>query len=94
MTDVTRIRYTKDDGEMSERRVIVLARPRKNFLMYDVSKLSEEAIDVLLTALNKAEDYKANAMADFELLTEEKQSSLWRSFKADGLEWIDEDENS
>jgi len=92
MSKVQFMRYTKDSGDSSERKVIVVSRPRKNYLMYDVSGISEEALDTLLDAMNMNEEYQENCMLDFETLTGVKQSSLWRSFKPEGVEWMTEDD--
>ena len=81
------MRYTKDNGEVSTRQVIVVSNPRSNYLMYDVSKLTEKELDVLQDALNQSEEFRNNAIADFELLTGIKQANLWRSFKPEGIEW-------
>ena len=84
--------YTKDSGDVSQRAVIVVARPRDNYLMYDVSKLSDEAVEALVNAVKMAEEYRDNCIADFELVTGIKQASLWRSFKPGGVEWETEDD--
>ncbi len=75
------MRYTKNNGEASTRQVLVITRPRKTYLTYDVSNLSEKALEVLLKAHEQIEEFRTNAMLDFELLTGIKQASLWRSFK-------------
>ncbi len=69
-----------------------MSSPRKNYLMYDVSALSEEALSIFTEALNKAEDYRNNCIADFELVTGIKQANLWRSFKPEGIEWVVQNE--
>ena len=92
MTKLKCMKYTKDNGETSIREVIPVSAPRENYLVYDVSKMSQEHREILLTALRQVEEYRDNAIADFELLTGIKQSSLWRSFKPGGIEWEIEDE--
>lgn len=87
------MRYTKDSGEVSTRQVVVVSNPRSNYLVYDVSNLSEKELEILQDALNQSEEFRNNAIADFELLTGIKQSSLWRSFKPEGIEWITEDDS-
>lgn len=82
--------YTKDNGEQSERLVVVVSAPKVNYLVYDVTKLNKTELDVLLDALTQAEEFRDNAIKDFELITGIKQSSLWRSFKPGGIEWTDE----
>jgi hypothetical protein len=79
--------YTKDNGESSLRKVIAVSNPRQNYLMYDVTGLSTEHLEVLETALSKIEECRENCLADFELITGIKTSSLWRSFKPEGLVW-------
>lgn len=87
--------YTKDNGEQSNRSIIVVAAPRKLYLTYDVSDLEYEELNVLLEALRKADEYRDNALADFELITGKAQNKLWRSFKPEGVEWVvEEDENT
>jgi hypothetical protein len=79
--------YQKDNGDTSERDIIVVSEPRKNYLVYDVSKLSDDQLEVLVNALDQIEEFRNNAMKDFELITGVKQSSLWRSFKPEGIDW-------
>jgi len=90
MTELRYMTYTKADGDISERNVIVVSRPRKTFLVYDTTKLSNEEVNILLKCLDIIEEQRDNAMKDFELLTGLKQGSLWRSFKPEGIEWDDE----
>ena len=84
--------YTKTNGETSERELIIVSQPRANYLVYDVTKLSEKELEVLLDALEQTEEFRDNAMKDFELITGIKQNSLWRSFKPEGIEWTTENE--
>lgn len=86
---IKQMRYTKDSGEVSERKVIVITRPRDNYLMYDVSNLSDDQLATLKLTLEEIDKFRDNAMADFELVTGVKQNSLWRSFKPGGVEWIE-----
>ena len=79
--------YTKDNGEVSDRQILVVSEPRENYLVYDVTKLSDEHLEILVDALAMAEEYRDNALADFELLTKVKVNSLWRSFKPGGISW-------
>ena len=83
------VHYTKANGDRSLRQIIVVSPPRENYLVYDVTKLSDEHIDVLVLAITEADTHRDNAMKDFELLTGIKQNSLWRSFKSEGIEWDD-----
>jgi len=86
------MKYTKANGEVSNRKVLVVSKPRKDYLMYDVTKLSEKEVEVLELVLEQTEDFRDNAIADFELLTGIKQASLWRSFKPEGIEWEQKDD--
>ena len=86
------MKYTKANGEASTRQVIVVSNPKENYLMYDVSKLTEKELQVLQEALKQTEEFRDNAIADFELLTGIKQASLWRTFKPEGIEWEQEDD--
>lgn len=81
------VQYTKVNGEISLRQIIVVSKPRKDYLVYDVTNLSDEHLNVLMVALKEADTQRDNAMKDFELLTGIKQSSLWRTFKPEGIEW-------
>ena len=84
--------YTKSNGEVSERDIIIVSEPRTNYLVYDVSGMSEQELEVLWSALDQIEEFRTNAMKDFELLTGIRQSSLWRSFKPEGIEWTNSNE--
>lgn len=86
------LRYTKTNGEVSRRKVVVVSNPREHYLVYDVSNFSDSELEVLQSALEKTEEFRNNAMQDFELLTGIKQNSLWRSFKPEGVEWITEND--
>ena len=72
--------YTKTNGDRSTRQVVVVAEPRKNYLMYDVTKFTDKELDVLKLALEQTEEFRDNAFADFEVITGIKRHSLWRSF--------------
>lgn len=85
--ELKQMTYTKDDGDVSKREVLVVSEPRDNYLMYDVTKLEDEHLDVFIEALVASETYRENCMADFELVTGIKVSSLWRSFKPGGINW-------
>jgi len=86
------MQYTKANGDVSTRQVIVVANPKDNYLMYDVTKLTEKELQVLQEALTQIDEFRDNAIADFELLTGIKQASLWRTFKPEGIEWEQEDD--
>lgn len=92
MAEFKYVHYTKANGDRSLRQIIEVSKPRDNYLVYDVTKLSDEHIDILLLAIEEVDAYRDNAMKNFELLTGIKQDSLWRSFKPEGIEWEDEDE--
>ena len=87
---IRRFIYTKDNGDVSERLAMVVADPRKNYLMYDISSLDKTEIEVLKDTLFKVDEYRENCIKDFELITGKKLNSLWRSFKPEGIEWIEE----
>ena len=92
MTELRSMLYTKDNGDSSKREVLIVAEPRVNYLMLDVTKLSNADLDILKEVYKFSDEYRDNAIADFELLTGIKHSSLWRSFKPEGIEWNTEDE--
>ena len=79
--------YTKDNGDVSQREVLVIAEPRDNYLTLDVTKVPDDDLDVLVEALVEANKQRDNAYADFELITGLKVSNLWRSFKPGGIDW-------
>ena len=85
------MRYTKDNGDSSDRTVVVVTRPRENYLVYDISNLTNDQRATLKLTLDEIDRFRDNAIADFELVTGVKQSSLWRSFKPGGIEWTDND---
>lgn len=79
--------YTKDSGEVSERTVLVIAEPKTNYLMYDVSKLEPEDIEALRDIFDNVEEIRDELLRDFEDNTGIKLNSLWRSFKPEGIAW-------
>lgn len=89
---IKRMRYTKDSGDSSLREVVVVSEPRQNYLMFDVTKVSNKDMEILRLALDQIDKFRENAVADFELVTGIKQRDLWRSFKPGGIEWIEEDD--
>ena len=89
---INTVRYTKANGDVSERKIVVVSNPRDNYLVYDVTKLTEKELEVLKNALEQTEEFRENAIADFQLLTGIRQESLWRSFKPEGIEWDIEDD--
>jgi hypothetical protein len=87
---IKQMSYTKANGDISDREVIVVSAPKVNYLVYDVSKLSATDREILVDMLAELDTYRDEAFAEFEKLTGIKQSSLWRSFKPEGIEWTDE----
>lgn len=85
-----RFRYTKDNGDVSEREVIIVSPPRENYLVYDVSKLTEKQVMQLVHVLKRGEEERDIFIKQFENNTGIKTASLWRSFKPKGIEWIEE----
>lgn len=88
------ITYTKDNGEVSERDIIVVSGPKENYLCYDVTKLSVEEREILQHYLDSIEQYREDTMAELTSVTGIRQNTLWRSFKPSGIQWkeFDEDE--
>ena len=91
MTELKYMTYTKVNGDISKRNVIVVSRPKKNYLVYDVTNLTNEQVNTLLKCLDIAEEQRQYAMSDFELLTGISEANLWRSFKPEGIEWDNEE---
>lgn len=79
--------YTKDNGETSDREVIVVSEPRDNYLMFDVTKLDDDNVDNLIFYLEEIDSFRKQMLKIFEESSEVKISSLWRSFKPEGIEW-------
>jgi uncharacterized membrane protein YvbJ len=92
MTKIKRMTYTKDNGDVSEREVIVVSAPKENYLVYDVSKLNDEERKFLLHYLDSIDAYRDETFAELTSVTGIRQTSLWRSFKPGGIEWEQEDE--
>ena len=74
--------YTKDSGEVTTRTAIVVAAPRTHYLMLDVSHVDPDVMADILEELN---DLEAQKETLFGILDKK-----WRTFKATGIEWIDE----
>ena len=79
--------YTKDNGDFSRRRVIVVSEPKENYLMYDVSKLTDSELEYLTEALTEIEQTRTDCLQEFEDVTKIKLNRLWRSFKPGGINW-------
>jgi hypothetical protein len=82
------MQYTKDNGDISERYVVVVSDPRKNYLCYDVSEFKDEELKMFKHYLDSIEQYQGDTLTEFEDVTGIKISSLWRSFKPEGIEWV------
>lgn len=75
--------YTKANGERSFRKLIVLRPPQTLYLGLDVTELSAEDIEILLDQIEIADEHR-------NLLFEEAGvSNRWRSFKPEGIEWVE-----
>jgi len=83
-TKIEEFIYTKDNGEESYRKVVVLRRPQKNYLCLDITELSEEEIDGIMSGIEEAEEHRDKIWEEINV------ASLWRSFKEEGIEWQDE----
>ena len=79
--------YTKDSGEVSQRKVIEVSKPRDNYLVYDVTKLTEDETAYFEKILQELEEDRNEAFGEFEAVTGIKINSLWRSFKPGGIDW-------
>ena len=84
-----RFTYTKDNGDISERIVIVVLEPRENYLVYDVSSFTEKELETFQNYLESVEVYRDETLQEFEQKTGKKVSTLWRSFKPRGITWLD-----
>jgi len=84
--------YTKDNGEVSTRDIVIVSAPRENYLVYDVSKLNDEERKLLTHYLDSIEQYRTETFAELTSVTGIRENALWRSFKPGGIEWNKEDE--
>jgi len=79
--------YTKDSGEVSDRRVLIVSEARENHLCYDVTDMG--TVDLL--RLQRINEYlklaKEDMLENFEQDTGIKLDKLWRSFKPSGIKW-------
>ena len=89
---IRRMTYTKDNGEVSDRLVAVVAEPKDNYLCYDISDFTHEEITMFHHYLESVEVYREETLKEFEDITGKKVSSLWRSFKPGGIEWIEDND--
>ena len=67
MAKIKYMSYTKDNGEQSYRKVLVVAEPKVNMLCYDITDLTLEQADMLETLLTEAETYRDDCLADFNV---------------------------
>lgn len=89
---IKRMTYTKDNGEVSNRLVVVVAEPKDNFLTYDISDFTDEELRMFEHYLESIDEYRQETFNEFEDITGRKISSLWRSFKPGGIEWDERDD--
>ena len=83
-------RYTKDSGEISDRELIIVSKPRENYLAYDVSNLEPDVVLEFVECLNIIEQVREEVLSDFERISGVNVGSLWRSFKPGGLKFTNE----
>ncbi len=86
---IKRMVYTKDNGERSHRLVAIVSEPKENYLTYDLSEFTSEEIMMFKHYMESVDNYREETFAEFEDVTGKKISSLWRSFKPGGIEWIE-----
>ena len=86
------MKYTKADGEVSYRLVGVVSEPRENYLTYDLSDFTSEEVMMLRHYVDSIENFREETLKEFEDITGHKISTLWRSFKPEGIEWIEDDQ--
>jgi len=77
--------YTKSDGSQSERATIVIKHPQKNYLMLDLSDLTEAEQETVIHVMEDVEYNKNDAMSQIGDLIK------WRTFKPEGIEWHNND---
>ena len=84
--------YTKNNGDTTQRVVAVISEPRENYLTLDLSKLTSDEIMYLKKLEDSVVDFREECYTEFEEVTGHKISSLWRSFKPEGIEWVTEND--
>ena len=89
---IKRMTYTKDNGEVSNRLVIVVSEPREHYLTYDISDFTDEEIRMINHYLDSINEYREETLKEFEDITGKKIASLWRTFKAKGIQWDERDD--
>ena len=78
--DVQKATYTKDNGEVSDREIIVLSRPVTNIMALDVTKLDDHSKLALSGFITKQkEDLNAKL---------KELGAEWKAFKPDGLKIV------
>ena len=82
--DVKEFYYTKANGDRSHRRLVVLRYPQKLYLGLDVTDCTNEEIEDILDGIETADKCRDEVFESMGV------SSLWRSFKEEGIEWVDE----
>ena len=73
--------YTKANGERSERRVIIVSKPSKNYLTIDVTDCDDVEIENILTTMDHCDTYRTNQYRT------EGLDKRWRNFIPSGIEW-------
>ena len=71
--------YTKTNGEVSERKVLVIANPSKNYLCLDVENLTPDEVIYLQKHLHELNGEKSMLL--------HKLDTHYKSFKPEGIEW-------
>lgn len=84
---IKRMTYTKDNGEVSRRAVIVISAPRDNYLCYDITNIGEKERKILEHYLDSIDVYRDETFEELKSITGIRQNALWRSFKPEGIEW-------
>jgi len=84
---IKKFTYTKANGDVSERTAIVVSVPRDNYLVYDVSDLTEEEVENLREKLAYSESIRETELESFTEETGINSNNLWRSFKPGGIDW-------
>ena len=75
--------YTKASGEASERSVLVVSAPKKNYLVVEVGGLNIEEVQSINNVFNEIEDFRREKMDSIKDLV------TWKTFKPEGIKWHD-----
>ena len=72
--------YTKANGDVSDRSLVVLRRPSANYFGIDVTQANEDTVEALVEFLEQQKSHLENELAELGLRLN------YRTFKEEGVE--------